>query len=160
MTNLLRFHRTSDPRIDEARIAGETGAFTRSIEDETADQANVVELTQRIETLVNLTGEFRREVLDRPVKWTTEIRDLGDEELGLAEPATILLEEYPGDDVVIARFPELEIFGEGISDAEAIFHLKQAILDLYDELEGTDPGQLGDLPSGWLRVVKSIIVEA
>jgi len=129
------------------------------MEDLSTSQPNIIELTQRVETLVNLTGQFRQ-VLERPQKWPTQIRDLGDDDYELVAPVSILVEEYPGDDVVIARFPELEVFGEGATDAEAIFNLKQAILDLYDELTETDPDLLGDLPQTWLRILCKIVVKA
>lgn len=116
-------------------------------------------LTQQVKTLVNLTGQFRAELLDPPRKWTTQIRDLGDENYELLEPILVLVEEYPQDDAVIARFPELEAFGEGTTDAEAIFNLKLAILDLYDELTETDLDLLGETPQAWLRILTKVIAK-
>jgi len=90
----------------------------------------------------------------------TQIHDLGDDDYELVAPVSILVQKYPGDDVVIARFPGLEVFGEGATDAEAILNLKRAMLDLYDELAKADPDLLGDLPKGWLRILGKIVVKA
>lgn len=148
---------TSDPRTKGA-IRDLTSGY--EIEDMTSEEgalrSDIGELTDRIETLVNTTGQFRAELLERPDKWVTQIRDLGDENYELVEPLSILVEEYP-DDVFIARFPEVEVFGEGITDAEAILDLKNSILDLYDELTETDPNTLGKLPKMWLRILKKVI---
>ena len=70
-----------------------------------------------------------------PVKFNVQIRDLGDEDYTLNEPLLITIEEYPGEDEVIASYPELELFADGITESEAIAALKFEILDLYDELQ-------------------------
>jgi hypothetical protein len=98
--------------------------------------------------------------LERPVKWATQIRDLGDENYVLVEPILILVEEYPNSDMVIARFPEVEAFGEGITDTEAILNLKKSILDLYDELIETNLDTLGNMPKMWLRILKKVVTRA
>ncbi|MDX1524183.1 MAG: hypothetical protein R3264_21310, partial [Anaerolineae bacterium] len=61
--------------------------------------------------------------------------------------------------VVIARLPELEVFGEGLTDSEAIYNLKLSILDLYDELIETDVAFLDDLPQIWLETLKRMITK-
>jgi hypothetical protein len=122
-------------------------------------QNNSERLTERIETLTNQIGQFNAQTIERPQKWTTQIRDLGDENYTLVEPISILIEEYPND-TVIARFPEIEVFGEGNSDIEAILDLKNSILDLYDELTEDDFDNLGKLPKMWLRILNRIITEA
>lgn len=105
------------------------------------------------------TLNWYRKMLNRPIKWTTELCELGDKEYRLLEPVMVLIEEYHHDDVVIARLPELEVLGEGVTDTEAISNLKLAILDLYDELTETDPHLLGDLPQAWLRILTKTIAK-
>ncbi|HFE67510.1 MAG TPA: hypothetical protein ENJ93_09640 [Chloroflexi bacterium] len=104
----------------------------------------------------NLYDLVTTEIVDRPIKWSTTIFDLGEEEYDLVTPLSILIEEY-GENDVIARFPELEISGIGGTDAEAIQNLKHAILDFYDELTETDPDTLGKLPQMWLRILTKLI---
>jgi|GEM_PF-1372348 len=121
-------------------------------------QSEISQLTERVETLTNLTGQFYTEINEQPAKWVTQIYDLGDESYILKEPILILIEEY-SDDSIIARFPEVEVFGEGVTDSEAISNLKNSILDLYDELTETDSDTLGKLPKMWLRILDRIITK-
>lgn len=95
--------------------------------------------------------------LERPVKSNTQIRDLGDENYNLAEPILITIEEYLDEDVVIASWPEIEAFAEGATETEAIGNLKLEILDLYEELIGSDPSELGAKPTAWLRILSQLI---
>jgi len=120
--------------------------------------SEVSELTERVETLVNQVGQFYTQTVERPIKWVTQIRDLGDESYTLVEPVLILVEEYLDGDTVIARFPEIGAFGEGATDTEAILNLKNSMLDLYDELTECDPDRLGQLPKMWLRVLEKLII--
>jgi len=115
------------------------------------------DIKDRLETLTNQTGELKLEVMDRPLKYNSQIRDLGDEAYNLLEPLLIAIEEYPGEDITIASFPEIEAFGEGVTEADAILSLKTAILDLYDELKDTPSSTLGVLPRSWWNVLQKII---
>ena len=136
---------TEIPRVEELFYQGSTTATTES---------NILE---RLETLTNQTGQLRMDVQERPVKYTTQIRDLGDESYSLLEPLIISVEEYTNEDTVIAGFPEIEVFGEGVTEAEALMNLKLAILDLYEELTDTPLDELGDLPKVWLAVLRKTI---
>ncbi len=144
MTSAYQRSITEIPRFEELISQGSTTEVT---------QTNILE---RLETLANQTGQLRLDVQDRPVKYNTQLRDLGDDDYKLAEPVFITIEEYP-EDTVIASFPEVEIFGEGVTEAEAILNLKWAILDLYQELIEISPEELGDLPKTWLSVLQQII---
>lgn len=146
---------TLDPRIKAWPSQSST---TEAIEQPENTQANIAELlVERVETLANQTGPLRLEVQDRPIKYNVQLRDLGDAHYKLADPVFVTIEEYPGEDTVIASFPEVEAFGEGVTEAEAIQNLKYAILDLYEELIETLPEELGDLPQAWLRVLQQIV---
>jgi len=145
--------------IDPSRLIELQRTGLPPLEEEQDSFSEIVTLTQRIETLTNRIGEHFNELSDRPIKWSTQIHDLGDPEYKLVEPVLILIEEYPNDEIVIARFPELEIFGEGNTGTEALINLKQEILDLYDELTETDPDVLGILPKAWLQILTKIIVK-
>ena len=125
-------------------------------QDSTLDDPQTV-ILERLESLTNQTGQLKLEVMDRPIKYNSQIRDLGDETYELTEPLLITIEEYSVDDTVIASFPEVEAFGEGITETEAILNLKLAILDLYDELKETPVDELGSLPRSWLNVLHKII---
>jgi hypothetical protein len=117
----------------------------------------VAELSATVETLVNQTHVLQAEARARPIKWTTQIYDLGEQQYILLEPLLVLIEEYPDEGNVIARLPELETFGEGSTISEALLGLKNAMLDLYDELINEESQSLGNLPQTWLRILQRII---
>ena len=150
---------TTDPRSKGKMLRGSTPISVSSTREDEGIHA-IAELTERIETLVNHTGQLQVEIQDRPVKYNVQIRDLGDDHYELTEPMLALIEEYPGDSTLIASFPEVEAFGEGATESEAVLNLKHAILDLYEELVATPPEELGDLPRGWLRILHRVIREA
>jgi len=145
MTSSFQQSRTEIPRVEELFYQGTVAATTES------------SILERLETLTNQTGQLRIDVQERPVKYNTQIRDLGDENYALVEPLIISIEEYTGEDTVIVSFPEIEVFGEGVTEAEALMNLKMAILDLYEELTDTPQEELGDLPKAWLSVLHKTI---
>jgi predicted RNase H-like HicB family nuclease len=147
MTSSSQRSVTEIPRVDEMFYQGST---TESTENS---------ILERLETLTNQTGQLRVDVQERPVKYNSQIRDLGDEGFTLNETLIVSIEEYSNEDTYIASFPEIEVFGEGSTEAEALMNLKCAILDLYDELIDTSPDELGDLPKAWLLILKKIIKE-
>jgi hypothetical protein len=118
-----------------------------------------IDVAATVESLVAQTQQLQAEVRQRPLKWTTQIYDLGDDDYMLYQPLMVLIEEYTDEMNVIARLPELEVFGEGSTISEAVWALKNAILDLYDELTAENPALLGDLPLAWLRILKRIITK-
>ena len=145
MTSSTQRSVTEIPRVEEMFSQGSTTESTES------------SILERLETLTNQTGQLRVDVQDRPVKYNSQVRDLGDESYTLNEPLMVSIEEYAGEDTVIASFPEIEVFGEGATEAEALMNLKWAILDLYEELMETTPAELGDLPKAWLLILRKII---
>jgi len=155
MTSFHPRSQTLDPRITARPSQSSTTEVLEQLGD---TQVNTTELlVERVETLANQTGHLLLEVQDRPIKYNVQLRDIGNANYTLTDPIFITIEEYPGDDAVIASFPEVEVFGEGITEAEAIQNLKCAMLDLYEELDETLPEELGDLPKAWLRVLRQII---
>ena len=67
----------------------------------------------------------------------------------------IVIEEYP--DETVARWPEVEAFGSGATEAEAIAILKQDIVSLFEDLVAFSDDELGKLPRGWKRILLRII---
>ena len=145
MTSSYNPSGTKIPRVEEMFSQGSTTESTES------------SILERLETLTNQTGQLRVDVQDRPVKYNSQVRDLGDESYSLNEPLIVSIEEYPGEETVIASFPEIEVFGEGATEAEALMNLKWAVLDLYEELTESASDELGDLPKAWLSILRKII---
>ena len=86
------------------------------------------------------------------------IYDLGDEQYRLMRPISIVIEEYKAEDNFAARFPPVQAYGEGQTEADAVADLKNAILDLYDELMAFETSQLGGHLYEWKQTL-NILVE-
>jgi hypothetical protein len=88
--------------------------------------------------------------------WSALLTDLGEAGYRLREALPVVLRE---DDAgwVTARVLDFGVVGEGVTVDAALAQLRQAILDLYDELAGCDPAMLGDLPREWWRELERLI---
>lgn len=108
------------------------------------------ELEECKEGISELLGGLR----ERPVVKQTELFEI-DEALEIIRPIPVVIEEY--SDEVIASFPEIEAFGAGLCEAEAITDLKSEIRRIFFELEGISAGELGKLPLSWKRVLSKVV---
>lgn len=63
----------------------------------------------------------------------------------LDRPMFILIEEYEGNDEVVARIPELQAEGFGATEIQAINELKAFVGELYQDLASTPNENLGRL---------------
>jgi hypothetical protein len=86
--------------------------------------------------------------------WVATIADLGAPGLGLRTPLIVTLEDF-GDEIV-ASYHEVEAFGSGPTEADAINSLKDAIADLYTELAAVPDQELGKLPKRWKRTLCAV----
>lgn len=91
---------------------------------------------------------------EKPVTKQVELLDI-DESLEVISPIPIVIEEY--NDEVIAAFPEIEAFGAGLCEAEAIVNLKEKIREIFFELEEANDDELGKLPLSWKRVLLKVV---
>jgi hypothetical protein len=87
--------------------------------------------------------------------FSTTIVDLGDADLRLRFPLTVVVEEC-GDDC-IASWPEVEAFGSGPTAADAINALKDEVSSLYRDLSQAPDAELGKLPLRWKRALAASI---
>lgn len=88
--------------------------------------------------------------------WGTSLVDLGDSRLTLRAPVTVSLEDY-GDDDYVASWPEIEAWGGGATEADAINRLKDEVVAIYDELSTTPDAKLGKLPRRWKRSLYAVV---
>lgn len=91
----------------------------------------------------------------RPGTTSTLINDLNSDKYELRDPINIILEIY--DDEVLASFPDLELFGDGRNIFEAIADLKEQILDLHIDYQGTPNKMLGTDPLRWKKLLTRMI---
>lgn len=152
--------RTIDPGIGIKPVGGGTSISSREeIRTETRE-SELFTLTECVQTLVNQYGQLRTEVQERPKQTLCQINDLGEAEYSLKQTLLIPVEEYEAEENFVARYPELELIGEGPTEAEAILNLRIAILDLFDELHEEDANDLGALPLSWLRILDNLVEKA
>ena len=108
---------------------------------------------QNIEDIFQEIIKRVAELEKKPSIYNATIFDV--EGLELQNSISIVLEAYPTE--FIARFPEVEVFGIGVTESDAIRELKKAIVELYTEVTSAKEGELGPLPLSWLRVFNRII---
>jgi len=125
-------------------------------------QADLAILTSRlqgdfrnIEKIVREIAEGIKNIQERPIAYNTQLHDLGDKKYKLRKQINIVIEVH--EDEVIAKFPELEVYGSGNTESEAILGLKEEMIALYIELSATSEKELGRLPKMWRRILKQLI---
>lgn len=117
--------------------------------------AKEIEISKRFDMLQKQIEHLIHILTNRPSIRNVVLRDLNSKKYLLEENIEILIEEYP--DEIIAHWPEIEVFGHGITQPEAILGLKNEIIDLYEDLSSTKKKEMGKLPEMWLRILKKII---
>ncbi len=110
---------------------------------------------QRLSVLEKRLEELNDELRTRPIVRNTNLWELNSEKYRLAHPINVVIEEYP--DEIAARWPEVEAFGSGTTEAEAIAILKQDIVSLFEGLIASSDDELGKLPQGWKRILLRFI---
>lgn len=113
------------------------------------------ETSKKIDMLQHQIDHLTRILINRPMIRNAVLRDLNSSKYILKENIEISIEEYP--DETIAVWPEIEAFGHGITQPEAILDLKNEIIDLYEDLSSAKKKEMGKLPEMWLRILKKII---
>ena len=133
--------------VDELELS----EVKRQVDDLNLQVESVVrELEQCKEGISTILNELR----EKPITKQTELFEI-DETLEVIRPIPVVIEEY-GDEV-IAIFPEIEAFGAGFCEAEAIINLKNEIRKIFFELEGVSDNELGKLPLSWKRVLLKVV---
>ena len=85
----------------------------------------------------------------------TNIYNLPVKEYELISPIDVTLEFH--QDEVLAIIPDLEIYGEGNNQIEAINDLKLELIDLFEHLEEEPDEKLGEQAFAWKKTLKSLI---
>jgi hypothetical protein len=80
---------------------------------------------------------------------------LSSDEFDLTRPLTVSIEIYK--DEVLAIVPELELYGEGSTEIEAMDDLESELIDLYAYLKPIPNRKLGKSPREWKRIIISLI---
>lgn len=129
-------------------------------------QYDLYELKQQVEGLqrslsdcLDLLGKLSDHASDGVVHRAAAINSIivNDTDIILKRPLFFLIEEYEGDDEVVARIPELQAAGFGSTEIQAINELKTLLGELYQDLIETPDENLGKLPSQWKRILQEVI---
>lgn len=119
-------------------------------------EAGLSILNQQLQELLSRVQELQEALAARPVIRNGQLLDLGQADYVLARPVAIVLEEYSSGEI-IARVPEFEAFATAHTESEAILSLKKQLINLYDDLAASVPGELGPLPASWKRALNHLI---
>ena len=84
-----------------------------------------------------------------------KIYSLPSEDWELRAPINILLKIT--HDEVLALIPDLELYGEGRNEIEAVANLKLELLDLLDDLDEIPDTTLGTAPKSWKKSLEMIV---
>jgi hypothetical protein len=137
--------------LEGLNLADELSEVKRQVDDLDSQVKSIVsELQQCKKGIRTILNELR----EKPITKQTELFEI-DETLEVIRPIPVVIEEY-GDEV-IATFPEIEAFGAGLCEAEAIINLKNEIRKIFFELEGVSDNELGKLPLSWKRVLLKVV---
>lgn len=85
--------------------------------------------------------------------WVATVADLGGG-LALRTPLIVTMEDF--DEEIVASYPEVEAFGSGPTEADAINALKDEVSNLYVQLAATPEDRLGKLPRRWKRALCAV----
>ena len=83
------------------------------------------------------------------------INNLSSDIYSLKHPIDIIFKT--SDNEILAIMPDLEIYGEGANEIEALSDIKAEIIDLFEYLNSVAPSHLGKLPKRWKKIVNSLI---
>lgn len=134
-------------------------------EQERGVAGDLARLSHEISAVWSLLNTIRQdqealaqELSQRPVLTQATLYDLDDGVHQLIMPVNIVLEIY--QDETLARFPEVEAYGSGTTEGEAITQLKREIVCLFEELESVEFDELGRVPQGWRRTLERLIMRS
>jgi hypothetical protein len=85
------------------------------------------------------------------------IGDLGGNDYALTEPIMVLIHEYPDEGMISAKWPEVEAFGEGDTEAKALESLKADIASICDDVLLAPPSELGTGPLRWQKALSGFV---
>lgn len=86
---------------------------------------------------------------------STKIFELASDTYTLKSPVDVVLKTYPEE--IIALVPDLEVYGEGINEMDALNDLGMELIDLFEDLNSFGDNELGKYPLKWKRIINSLI---
>ncbi len=148
------------PTHSNVQILAPDPAYTPQSQYELYElKQQVEELQRNLSDCLGLLSKLSDYASDGVIHRTAAINSIivNDTDVVLKRPLFFLIEEYEGDDEVVARIPELQVDGFGQTEIQAINELKTLLGELYQDLVETPDENLGKLPSQWKRILQEVI---
>ena len=145
--------------IDAAYMSPEQVHPPQSEEDLHNLKRQMGELQGKLSECLNLLNALTAHASDAVVLRSDAINSIivDNADVILNRPMFFLIEEYEGDDEVVARIPELQADGFGKTEIQAINELKTFVGELYQDLMQTPDEKLGKLPLQWKRILQEVV---
>lgn len=152
MINLLRRYDTSATQVpylsdDPSTIYGKSRVTPKGSSTDVLLKSNIKQIKEIEDRVTRLEKT--------PSIAVIKINDLALDNYRLKKPIDVILKFYPNE--VLAVIPDLEIFGEGNNEIEAINDLKLELIDLFHDLKDIPESKLGKYPKSWKKIITSII---
>jgi len=117
--------------------------------------SNIAKLRKSVSNIKHQLDDITEDLKDSSKTYNATIYDLNHPRYSLTTPIQVVIIE--DEDEIVARMPELNLYATGDTDSEAIYELKQEMIELYEDLNSTDD-KLGPLPESWLKTINKLIV--
>jgi len=85
----------------------------------------------------------------------SKIYNLSSETYELIKPVPVTIERHP--DEIIALMPDLNLYGEGPDEMDAIEDLKAEIIELFEDLDEMPNSELGKMPKIWKKTLRLMV---
>ncbi len=143
----------------ELAVAGILGDLIAPISEPTVSKGYFVAADPRVDALKKdveaLKNKISKFYEDTPRIANATISSLPTDNYELMVPLNVILKMY--NDETIAIYPELELYGEGTNEMEALNDLKDEIIDLLEDLDGVPDSNLGADPTAWKKILNTIL---
>jgi hypothetical protein len=114
-----------------------------------------LQFNELIKEVKGLNNNLKALIDDNPTILREKIYSIPSEDYELRKSISIILKIYP--DEVLALIPELEIYGEGRNEFEAVKNLKLELIDLLEDIYEVPEDELGDAPKLWKKTLKIMV---
>ena len=114
----------------------------------------VVKLENNVSQLYKKVKQISEEI---PRVVNVSINSLPSEKYEVIEPISVILKIYI--DETLALLPELELYGEGQNEIEALKDLKLELIELMEDFEEIPEEKLGKNPKSWKKTLNKLIMQ-
>ena len=135
--------------VFDAKTRGQTGPGEVTY-DANFDKS-ITKLEEKIQKLQNEVEALKKQ----PSAFPSKITSIPSEKYELKEPIDVIIKI--DEDEVIALIPDLELYGDGCNEIEALNDLKLELIDLLEDLDSYPNENLGSVPKAWNKSLKSMI---